>query len=155
MYERIEKHYNVDAGQLRVGVTTVCNIAQKWTPSEVDVLSLVTVLLDSKISKSGLHASSQLNHFLRVIYERNELDCLSVSAWYNDGTNKHILDVLADLVELEIDLKEKNEEEKFWRCLFSYCGNTFVLVYKALKDNYDMLAEVRSWVIINKGEERK
>lgn len=128
MYKKLESEFNVTAEQVESAYTIIDIVNRKWVPEKQDALSLIIVLIESRLSDNGSLIGYELKQFLGMIYECKRLDGLLITAWDNKGDHKHILDILAELMEVESDFKMKGKEKEFWEYLQRHCGSSFLKV---------------------------
>jgi len=136
IYQELERKFNVTAEQVESAYTIIDIMNRKWVPDKKDALSLIVVLIESRLSENGSLIGYELKQFLGMIYECNKLEGLLIAAWDNKGDYKHILDILAELMEVESDFKMKGKEKEFWGYLQQQCGSEFCKVYNNLSKGY-------------------
>lgn len=107
MYKLIENNSNVNIDQVISAHKMIMLENRVWTIKKEDILSLLVILTEQKGSDSGIVAVSEIRWFLRCIYTRGSLEDLTIRVWNNQSENKHIADVLTELIEIESDFKMK------------------------------------------------
>lgn len=133
MYKIIENNSNVDIDQVISAHEMIMLENKVWTTNKEDTLSLLVILMEQKGADSEIVAVSEIMWFLRCIYARGSLEGLTIRVWNNQGENKHIANVLTELIEIESNFKMKKMVDEFYRYLLSQGGLTFLKVYLHIK----------------------